>query len=367
MKTAWFVVPLCVLIGCSDAGPAPRTVVFPADDPGVRIPAASPPYAGWQPVWHPQSGRLVFAVHTGLMIGTTPVYPLSFSILSYDPASPTQPTTLASRVEGGGFQRLKFASQTGTLYYAYYPSNPTNGASLELSRIPAEGGTPTVVPTPTPLRDFFISTTESRLLSSLFFSSVNHLTDPSTGAAHGTLDASSVRAMSPDASEVLIGNGDKVVTIATGATRDLAWKTNERQAFVDAAWIGGSVRVFFTEVTNLGKAGSRFSAAEWDEATGRSTLGSVESAESYSALVCAAWSPSTRAAVLVSDSLFDFTFDRALSHRTIVAMSNGTTAKIGSQNFDYSSGSAPTTCALSPDGKWFAYQVPQSVYLKAVK
>ena len=365
---AWFVFPLFVLVGCN-AGPEPTRLQLPPEDPGARIPALSHLGADWTPTWDPQSGRLVFAVHTGQRIGTTSIYPRSFSIVSYDPASPTVPTTIVSRIEGSGFRRLQFASQTGALYYLYYPGQETNGVSMELSRVPPGGGVSTVVPTPLPLGDFLISANESRLVATLQGTGERHLTDPATGDVHGALQASFVKAISPDGSEVLINEMDKVVTTTSGATRTLAWRTQLPQKVVDAAWVGGSVRLLLFEQRQSSRSTWQMSLVEWDEATGsRNILGSVETAERLATMVCAAWSPSTQSAVLLADSLTDFFNEPIRSHRSIISMADGKSTIIGSQNLEGYTFDETNTCSLSPDGKWFAYRVSYNlVYLKAVK
>jgi hypothetical protein len=71
---------------------------------------------------------------------------------------------------------------------------------------------------------------------------------------------------------------------------------------------------------------------------------------------------------MIADSLVDFHLsdDPIPRHRTIVAMSAGTATKVGSQN-DLRGESYTNSCALSPDGKWFAYRVgSDAVYLKAI-
>jgi hypothetical protein len=316
---------------------------------------------------------LVFAVHTGALIGTTPVYPLSFAIRSLDPMSPTDQTTMASRTEGAGFRKLGIASQTGALYYQYFPAASRNQAATELIRVAGSGGSPAVVATATPLASgFFISADETRLLARAVTSETHSLFDLTSGAAVTSVNATYVLAMSPDASEALVGSGTSVVTLQTGATRTLSWASNTTTSLIAAAWVGGKVRLLLQGQEFVGNpARSRITLTEWEEGGTPAVLGSVETMGIFAFPRCAAWSPATRSAVLVSDSLSDgslLTDDPWRTYQTIVAMSGGTATKIGSYYDDGLTTGGSPTCALSGDGKWFAYRPStDAIYLRAAK
>lgn len=369
MKRRSLLLPLAILsAACIDRVDAPLDL--PPDDPGIALQVVSLVGGEWSVAWNPVNGRLVVPAHVGQMLSGSPVYPLSFAIVSFDPTSPTSPDTLAKQ-DGGGFRELRIAATTGAVFYSFYPDHSLPGATLEIRRVAAGGGTSTKITTAEPaLPDGFrVTPDEKRLITKANYDpSRSSVTDLLTGQLVGSADVRGLRAMSPDAEEVFDAlPEERVIRISDGTQRQLNWRGNLPAAarVVDGAWLDGTLRLLVvSEQHELGL--TRYTVLEWDEATGVSqTLGSFETGEPLTGGYCAGWSPATHSAVLVADSVNTGLFDDFRSHYKLIAMAGGNSITIGSVNTD---NYEPSGCQLSPDGKWFAYRPrADAVYVKRVK
>jgi len=330
-------------------GPSPEPL--PADNPGQVIPGLE---NGSAFAWNPVSGRLIVPVYLGNR---------SFSIVSVDPQ--TRAVKALVGQTSGLFRQLSIAASTGTTFYSFDDASGASNSRL-LRRVPLDGGSSESVSTPRPVTGSFLVSPEGTHL--LFASSTTEwtLTDLVSGEEVGTREVSVPRAVGPGGNEVIVQYPTaRAVNFSTGVVRELA----PLGYLAHAAWVDGGWRALWV----LPPFGERqaFTAYEWDEAAGTTrTLGSVTARPSGSTF-CAGWSPSTHSAVIMADSISSGGFIGAYYvHHTIATVSGGVAKTIGSANLE---GEGAPPCALSPDGKHFAYSGAReflggsAVFLKETK
>jgi hypothetical protein len=339
---------------------------LPDDDPGIEHPARMLTCCNtWGTHWAPTASgnRLIVPVYTGQTIQGSAVVPANFAIVAIDPVSGV--TDTLAKGGGRGFAALQLANN-GAAYYTHFP-NTTE--SIELRRA-APGAASAVVATPTPLigGTFFVTPDESRLLGRTSFADANPnftMSNPLTGDSVAALQVRHPRAISPDGSEILDEFPEvRVINVATGASRSLNWSAGlpGTPRFLKGAWIGGTLRLLILSA-EIKPASSKRTLYEWDESSGATALGAFET-QDIGLDHCAAWSPATRSAVLIADSIVHLTFDSYSAHFKIVAMKGGVSTTIGSVNVIEE---FLDSCALSPDGKWVAYRLPSGpLFLKQV-
>lgn len=342
------------VLGCSRTDFTAPLRELPPDDPGVPVAAAT--VGGWPLAW--RSGRLIVTAYTGRFIGEAPVHPLSFALLSVDPASRAS-DTIATQKDGGGLAGLAVADATGDLYFSYRTDISTR---VTIRHMSASNVTATLsTSAETHGGDLLVSPDNKRLIARSSYSPSQFVViNPANGLVMQTLANMNPTAVSPDGSEVFDRHARRVIRLSDGSERMLSipGSATGSHEILDARWKNGGLSLLLSQFVTYGG----YNLVEWKEGSdGLDTLGNIKGL--FYGATCGRFLPKERSAVVIFDDIGENLFTKESKFQaSITVLEGGTARKIGSINH---AGDQITSCTASPDGAWFAFRrMPDAVFVR---